>query len=139
MAKEKIKKIKKIKNKFFFGFKSLKKGRLYLRKSFSNIFLTFTDLKNKVVVCKTSGNSGIIGSKRRKRIPMALESICKSLYKVLQLYQIKSVEIILKMRKRSFFKTLLKTLSYYNIIVVGFSFRRTLALNGVKGRKLRRL
>jgi ribosomal protein S11 len=55
MAKEKIKKIKKIKNKFFFGFKTLKKGRLYLRKSFSNIFLTFTDLKNKVVVCKTSG------------------------------------------------------------------------------------
>lgn len=55
MVKEKIKKIKKIKNKFYFGLKSLKKGRLYLRKSFSNIFLTFTDLKNKVVVCKTSG------------------------------------------------------------------------------------
>jgi len=103
MVKEKIKKIKKIKNKFYFGLKSLKKGRLYLRKSFSNIFLTFTDLKNKVVICKTSGNSGIIGSKRRKRIPMALESIFKSLYKVLQLYQIKCVEIILKMRKRSFF------------------------------------
>jgi ribosomal protein S11 len=55
MVKEKIKKIKKIKNKFYFGLKSLKKGRLYLRKSFSNIFLTFTDLKNKVVICKTSG------------------------------------------------------------------------------------
>lgn len=114
-------------------------GRLYLRRSFSNIFLTFTDLDGKVIVCKTSGNSGIKGSKRRKRIPLALESIVKSLYKVLLLYRIKSVKIYLKMRKNSYFKTLLKLLSYYGISVAGFSYRRILAFNGVKGRKLRRL
>ena len=70
---------------------------------------------------------------------MALNPICKMLHKTLQLYQISCVDIVLKMRKRSFFKTLLKILSYYNIIVSGFTFRRTIALNGVKGRKLRRL
>jgi len=47
----------KIKDKFNFGIKKYKfnMGRLYLRKSFSNIFLTFTDLSNKVIICKTSG------------------------------------------------------------------------------------
>lgn len=52
----KIKKIK-IKKKFNFGIKRYKfnVGRLYLRRTFSNIFLTFTDLSNHVIVCKTSG------------------------------------------------------------------------------------
>ena len=43
------------------------------------------------------------------------------------------------MRKNSYFKMLLKTLSYYGITILGFSYRRNLALNGVKSRKLRRL
>jgi len=131
----------KIKDKFNFGIKKYKfnMGRLYLRKSFSNIFLTFTDLSNKVIICKTSGNSGITGSKRRKRIPLALETIVKSLHRFFLLYQIKSIQIVLKMRKNSYFKTLLKLLSYYGISISGFSYRRILAFNGVKGRKLRRL
>lgn len=52
-----VTKIKRIKsNKFFFGSGNYKYGHLYLRKSFSNIFLTFTDSNNKVIICKTSGN-----------------------------------------------------------------------------------
>lgn len=31
-------------------------GRIYLRRTFTNILLTLTDLDNKVIVCKTSGN-----------------------------------------------------------------------------------
>lgn len=70
---------------------------------------------------------------------MALETIVASLDKIFSLYQIKGVRIVLKMRKNSYFKALLKALSYYSITVLGFSYRRNLAFNGVKGRKLRRL
>lgn len=47
-------KIKKRKH-FFLG-KFGNTGCLYLRKTFSNIMVTLTDLRRKVIVCKTSGN-----------------------------------------------------------------------------------
>lgn len=31
-------------------------GRIYLRRRFTNIFVTLTDLDDKVIICKTSGN-----------------------------------------------------------------------------------
>jgi len=131
----------KKKKGFNFGRRGfLKCGRLHLRRSFSNIFVTFTDLSDKVIVCKTSGNSGIIGSKRRKRVVLALEEICKNLAKFLELYKISKVEIILHMRKLSvFFYNLIKELSYYGISIKSFSFRKHLAFNGTRYRKLRRI
>jgi ribosomal protein S11 len=39
-----------------FTFARVGMARLHLRRSYSNIFLTLTDLKNKVVQCKTSGS-----------------------------------------------------------------------------------
>ena len=42
-------------NHFNLGDKQ-KVGRIYLRRSYTNIFLTLTDLDNKVIICKTSGN-----------------------------------------------------------------------------------
>jgi len=87
----------KRKRHFFFG-ETGNHGCLYLRKSFSNIFVTFTDMNNKVVACKTSGNSGIVDTKRRKKNPQALEIIVKELMKVVKLYRIQFFSIIFKMR-----------------------------------------
>lgn len=82
-----MKKLKK-KNIFDFGSSEHKLACLYLRKTFSNIFVTLTDLRHRTIVCKTSGSSGIIGSKRRKRVPYALESIVKALVIYFKLYSI---------------------------------------------------
>jgi ribosomal protein S11 len=113
-----------VKGNFFFG-KENRYARLYLKKSHSNVFVTFTDLLDKVIVCKTSGNSGIIGSKRKKRVPFALESIVKSLKTYFELYSIVDVEIVAQMRINSFLRTLSKELSHNNINIKGLFFRRS--------------
>jgi ribosomal protein S11 len=131
--------LKKYKRKQHFNF-SIEgdKARLYLRKTFTNIFVTFTDMDNKVIICKTSGNSGIKDSKRRKKAPQALETIVKYLIKYLTLYKIKYVYLVFKMRLNRYTYTLIKELSFYGIQILGFKINRPIAFNGVRARKLRR-
>ena len=62
----------------------------------------------------------------------------KVLSRYLKLYSIKTVKIILKIKVNVSFHYLLKELAYYNIAVKGFSVRRPVAFNGIRGRKLRR-
>lgn len=114
-------------------------AKIYLRRSYTNVFITLTDLEDKVIVCKTSGMAGITGSKRRKNIPQAIENIVKVLHPYLKLYKIRNVTIVLKMRANVFFHYLQKELVYYNINILGYCMRRAVAFNGVKGRKLRRV
>lgn len=113
-------------------------AKIYLNKSYTNIFITLADFKNKVIVYKSSGSSGIRGSKRRKTVPQAIEVIMKKLSIYLKLYRIKQVVIILKIKINVYFYYLLKELTYYNINIKGFLISRPIAFNGVKGRKLRR-
>lgn len=130
-----------IKKKHFF----FKKGNLentakiYLNKSYTNIYVTLTDLHNKVIICKSSGNSGIFGSKRRKIAYQAIELIIRKLSVYLKLYNIITVIIILKIKINPLLYFLLKELIYYNIIIKEISLRRPKAFNGVRGRKMRRI
>ncbi len=66
-------------------------AKIYLRRTYTNIFITLTDLDNKVIVCKTSGMSGITKSKRRKTTPQAVESIMKALHSYIKLYNITNI------------------------------------------------
>jgi ribosomal protein S11 len=137
MLKKKVYKYKSRKRHFFFGKKKI--GKLYIRRTFTNIFLTLTDLKNKVVICKTSGTSNISENKRRKRIPIAVEKIMVFIYFYIKLYKITSLHIVLKMRLKGHARNLFKRLNYYNINVLTIKSKRKIAHNGVRGRKLRRL
>jgi len=114
-------------------------ARIYLRKTFSNIFVTLTDLHHRTIVCKTSGNSGIMGSKRRKKVPYAIENIVKELNQFLKLYKITRIFLVLKMRINKFFYFLTRELAFYGISIINFRIRRPVAFNGVRSRKLRRL
>ena len=92
---KKIYKYKWEKLHFNFGDKDNKTAKIYLRKTWSNIFITLCDLKNKVIICKTSGNSKISESKRRKKIAMAIETIMKYLYnETILLFNIKKIKIL---------------------------------------------
>jgi ribosomal protein S11 len=114
-------------------------GKIYLNRSYTNIFITLTDLNDKVIICKTSGTSGLVGSKRRKNVPQAIENIMKNLFSYLRLYKISNIEIVLKIKINIFFHYLLKELTYYNINIIGYTVHRAIAFNGTKGRKLRRI
>lgn len=125
---------------FNFGDKDNRTAKIYLRKSWSNIYLTLTDLSNKVIICKTSGNSKISESKRRKKIAMAIETIMKYLYnETILLFNIKNIEIVLKMRVRSHLYTLIKRLKYYKVNIISIISKRKMAHNGIRKKKLRRL
>jgi len=99
-----------------------------------------TDLKNKVIICKTSGNSKISDSKRRKKIAMAIETIMKYLYnETMVLFNIRNIIIILNMKVRSHLYTLIKRLRYYKINIISIISRKKIAHNGIRKKKLRRV
>lgn len=85
---------------------------LYLRRGFSNIFLTLTDLKKRVVICKTSGSSAIFGPKRKKRAALALEKIVKFLADYLVLYNIRRVILTTRMKINRYYYCLKKELHF---------------------------
>lgn len=127
------------KNHFFFGKLKLRVAKLYIRRSYTNIFITLCDLKNKVIICKSSGSSDNIKNKRRKRIAQAVENIMLHIKKTMKLYNILNIHLILKMKIRSHVYTLLNRLKYYGINILNISSRRSISHNGVRGRSLRRL
>lgn len=112
---------------------------VHLRKVHSNIFITVTDLDYKVIICKTSGSSGILNLKRKKRAPYAIEAIAKTLNPYFKSYNIRRVYIILKMRIRAHLYILLRELAFYGIEVVGIKSRRKVSFTAVKGKKIRRV
>jgi ribosomal protein S11 len=130
-------KIKKNKN-FFFGLEN-NIAKIYIKKTYSNIFVTLTDLNNKVIICKTSGSSDIYKNKRKKKISQAVEKIVYNINNFLKLYEIKYVEIILKMKIKSHIYILLEKLNYFGIIIMSICSLKILPHNGVKGRNERRL
>jgi len=138
--KKKIYKYKWEKLHFFFGNHDNKTAKIYLRKTWSNIFLTLSDLNDKVIICKSSGNCKVSDSKRRKKIAMAIETIMKYLYdESISLFNIKNVIIILKMKVKSHLYTLIKRLKYYKINIINIYSRRRVSHNGVRKRKIRRI
>jgi ribosomal protein S11 len=114
-------------------------ARIYIRRTHSNIFVTITDLKDRILKCVTSGSSGITGNKRIKRAPTALESIVRKCLPVFDRYRIQRVKIVLKTRISILYYTLLKELRFHGVSIFGVLVRRKIAFNGVRKRKLRRI
>lgn len=133
--------MKKLIKKLHFKFVSeqgTNMGRLHLRAKFANVVLTLTDLDNKVIICKTAGSSGVIGTKRQKRVPQVIEPMVKHLLPYIKLYKINNFQIVMKMKIRGHFYVLVKELEFHNLNITGVIMRRRIAFNGVRGRKLRR-
>jgi len=122
-----------------FVFKGRWGPRIYFYRVWSNIYLTLCDVTNKVICCKTAGSSGITGSKRKKKVPQAVEVIVRELYPILKLYKITNVHLIVRMRINIYYHTLVKELTYYGIDIRNLVVHRKFAFNGSRGRKLRRL
>lgn len=138
MASEQYK-IKKNKN-FNLGLENSKTANIYIKRTYTNIFVTLTDLENKVIVCVTSGSAdNTISNRRRKKIALAVEKIVSTLNYFLKLYEIKFINIILKMKVKAHVYNLLSKLIYYGLVILSICSRKILAHNGVKGRRLRRL
>jgi ribosomal protein S11 len=85
---------------------------LFLKRTFSNIFLTLTDINKRVIVCKTSGNSGVLGTKRKKRSVFALQNIVEAMKSYFELHKINKVKIISRLKVNRYYYTLKKELHF---------------------------
>lgn len=126
--------------KFIFSNKNLSNTtNIIVNRSFSNIFITMTDLKHKVVICKSSGACGVGFLKKSKKSPQAIENIVNALVFFLELYKIKKIIIILKVKFTSHMIILVKELLSKGYKIIKFVNRLKIGHNGMRGRKLRRI
>lgn len=138
--------LKKLKynRRFFVKRRHFKFGRdhianLFLRCGRANTFLTLSDFREKVIISKSAGSSGVIGPRRKKTNPYALESMIRHLKPYLKLYNIKKLNIILKSKKFAFHPFLLKNLSFSGFKILKVSERFCAPHNGVRlGKKPRK-
>lgn len=109
-----------------------------MRSSYSNIFVSLTDVNNKLIICCTSGSSGIRKTKRLKCAPQALGAILDKMSVYFFRYKIRFVEVIIRDSIAPPTEALLYELRRHKIVVVCLKERRGLAHNGPRPRKLRR-
>lgn len=114
-------------------------ANIFIKRTYTNIFITLCDLNNKVIICKSSGSSDNFRNKRRKRIAQAVEKIILIIKKFIKIYNIISINIIIKMKIKSHVYTLINKLKLYGLNILNIKIKRKIAHNGVKGRNIRRL
>lgn len=133
----------KLRYKFFVHSKRkknlLKTAKIFIRRSKSNFILTMTDMRNKVIVCCTSGSSIKEQCTKKRRIsPYAMEDIVTSLNIFFFKFNIKRVRLVLKMRTGMVVRFLFKELLKKGIQIFRVDERLICAHNGVRRRKLQR-
>jgi ribosomal protein S11 len=133
------KRVKKKKIKFRFRFSWPKTANLVLNKSASNIFLTFSDLQNKVIRCQTAGMSQVGSTKKKKKSPQSIENIVKMLHIFFIKYKIEYFNIVLKTKFSAHIPLLLKELLIRKYKIACIINKRKIAHNGMRGRKMRRI
>jgi len=92
-------------------------ANIFLRCTRANIFLTLTDIRRKVIIGKSSGSSGILGSKKKKTSPYAIESLIRYLMPYLKLYNIKRLNVVFKSKSPVYYPFLLKNLNLKGFII----------------------
>jgi hypothetical protein len=82
-----MKSLGNIKSKFFFGPYNKRRAYINISKSHSNFFMTLTDCKGRVIVCKTAAMVlGKLERRRRRKAPQTIEYMIASLDKYFTLY-----------------------------------------------------
>lgn len=113
-------------------------ANIYIRRTWSNIFVTITDLNNNVILCKSSGMVVNSKNKRLKKAPQSLELIVLNVSKILKEKKLLNVNIILKSRITQHIYTLVRELLYRNIFVLSFINHFSIPYGKLRGRVKRR-
>lgn len=124
--------------RFWFG-KYARACRIRLLKRRTNIYLLFQDCKDRLITCKSSGSSGIIGNKRRKKASQTVEIVFQHLYPYLKAYSIKVVHLIINTRISSHYYALLRSFQKFGLRIFKFTVCRRIAFNGCRLREKKRV
>jgi ribosomal protein S11 len=130
----------KLKSRFFFGNNFFyKSAKLYIRRTTSNFIVTLTDLRDRVIVCCTSGSSIKIQCNKKRRIsPYAMEDIVQALSETLNRLNIKSLHIVLKIRTGMVVRFLFNEIFAHGFKIFCVEERLSCPHNGIRSRALPR-
>lgn len=119
---------------FYFGSKPFfKKAFIFLRGTPSNIIVTLTDLKFKVIFCSSTG--AIPGTKKFRRSIYVLEPLFLKLLDPLKYHRVASLEIMLRMRVNAHVFAFIKECHSHGFKILRILERYNLPHNGVRSRK----
>lgn len=108
-------------------------ARIHFRSNTNNLFITLTDMKNKVLYTRSTGTCTGETNKRRKRTNLVVEQMTDEIIQKLTLAQKKSVQIILRTRKRRLLRPFLSYLYTSAIKVTSMLDRCKIPHNGIRG------
>lgn len=114
-------------------------GKIYFRKTFNNIFLTFTDINNKVVSTISGGRCSPNNNKRLKKAAHAMPLLIAKLVPIFHYYEVSCFVLCLKSKGGWFLTTIIEELEANNFTVYDLQDSRKRAHNGVRARKPRRV
>lgn len=127
----------KLRYNFFLGPKK-NEAKILFQSTYSNLFLSLLDMKNKIICFKSSGHISDFDNKKKKKFVSNIDILMESISKFLILYKIKTVIIILRTKRMRFFgNPLIKKIRSYGIFIKILKYYVPIAHNGVKGRHVR--
>lgn len=107
-----------------------------MRKTHSNFFMTLTDRRSKVIVCKTAAMViGKLERRRRRKAQQTFDYMVASLDEYFQLYNIQGIYLYLKMRPGKYVTNLIRNLSSRKIFLIKVFCRRKLPFSTTRGRR----
>ena len=125
-----------IKSKFSFGPYNKRRAYINISKSHSNFFMTLTDCKARVIVCKTAAMVlGKLERRRRRKAPQTIENMIASLDKYFTLYNIWGIKLILTVRPGQYVANISKSLISRKIALLTIFNHRKLPFSFTRGRR----
>lgn len=119
---------------FFFGrVLNRRFAFVFLRKTPTNLVVTLTDLRYKVIFCRSAGSLG--GDKKFRRSPYVMEPLFKEMLDYLKLHKILSLKLILRMRVNGQVFSFLNECASRGIAVSRIIERYNLPHNGIRSKR----
>lgn len=108
-------------------------ARIHFRSNTNNLFITLTDMKNKVLYTRSTGTCTGETNKRRKRTNLVVEQMTDEIIRKLTLAQKKNVQIVLRTRKRRLLRPFLTYIYTSAIKITSMLYRCKIPHNGIRG------
>ena len=125
-----------IKAKYNFGKKI--QARLHFRHTLNNLFLTLTDLNDKVIYTRSTGVCLDVKNKRERFSVLAVEYMAEDIAVKIKQLKIKEIEILVRSKWRKYLQAMLTQFMHYRIAISKLIDLRMFPHNGVRARKQRR-
>lgn len=114
-------------------------GRIYLKYTRSNIFITLTDFDGRLVLCRSSGSAGLLGKRSKKTTYHAILPIIRSMAEHFKVYKITGVLLYIRVLPTTHERFLIVALARLGVTIKEIVDQIAVPHNGMRSRKVRRV